>query len=235
MIRYALCLLIFALPVILAEGNCADFIKNLPYNKNNFNPATPEFSLYYASSGRNGRLDLGNKTNCELNPQMRFYIVAAIYPAHPSQSPGGFRQEETGVCVPEYCNKEVLSKDQNLLRQLSQANGWTITGGIALHDPNAVSERKPIYYTLINIFYGLVGLCIVSSIVQYINTTAENKFGQGKAKKNSSIWLFKSFDVLGNLKSLYKTAEESGQSDHLSAFNFLRVFAIIWIIAFNAM
>jgi len=235
MIRYALCILLFALPVIFAEDECANFIKNLPHNKNNFNPATPEFGLYYASSGKNGRLDLGSKTNCELNPKMRYYIVAAIFPAPSNQSPAGFRQEETGVCIPEYCNKEALSKDQNLLRQLSQANGWPITGGIVLHDPNAIPPRKPMYYTLINIFYGLVGLCIVSTIVNFITKTAENKFSQGKTKKNYSVWLFKSFDVLGNLKSLYKTAEENGQSDHLSSFNFLRVFAIIWVIAFHAM
>jgi len=225
-----LCLLSMMMPLILAEEECRGFIQQLASQRNNQNYP---YQQYFASSGIHGVLDLGDKTKCELNDKMKYFVLVLIIPAPPSDQTKGWRQQENGICVPQYCTKEILSNDQGLLKQLSSVNGWNAQS-LILHDPNGTSPREPLYYVLMNLFYFLVGLCIVSTIVQAITKTAENHFSKGTTKKNYSVWLFKSFDLIGNLKSLWKTAEESGQSDHIATFNLIRILAIIWIIAFHA-
>jgi len=224
-----ICLLSIIMPLTLAEGDCRGFIQQLASQRNNLNFP---YKQYFASSGIHGVFDLGNKTNCELDAQMKYFVLVYIIPGPPQQTKG-WHQQENGICVPQYCTKEILSNDQGLLKQMSSINSWNAPQ-LVLHDPNETPQREPLYYALINFFYVLVGLCVISTIVQAVTKTAENHFSKGTTKKNYSLWLFKSFDLFGNLKSLWMTAEESGQSDHIATFGFLRILAIIWIMAFHA-
>jgi len=223
--------LLAIIPLIGANEDCRGFIQQLASQRNNKNAP---YKQYFDSSGLKGCFDLGNKTNCELNDQTSYFLIVLIEPAPPNDHTKAWRQKENGICVPQYCTKEILSKDQGLLIQLSQINSWPLSGQIILHDPNDTSPRGELYYILINLFYVLVSLCIISTIVQALAKVAGNKFSNGTIKKDYSIWLFKSFDLVGNLKSLYRTAEESGQSDHIATFGFVRIFAILWVLSLHA-
>ena len=231
---------------ILAKDACVSFIYNLRNYK--YQPAkwTSEMKDYFAFSGKEGTNLHVQKKACELKPKRKFLLISELEQA-------GKKVHEIGICLPSYCHQGTLGSQYNELATLCMINGWAPRGTLVLSDLNSPkikggspspqakddslartkdgsSYRNKGYYVLIFIFYALIGLCLISTIVQI-----RHRVLKVDTNKIQVSWLWKSFDVVGNVKSLYTTAAESGQSDHLAIFGFLRFLAAIRIIGFHCL
>jgi len=230
-ISVILTLLLTLFSPILTKDACVDFIEQLVSNQKQ--PKTLEQKHYFEFSGIQGENDLGRKTDCEAaTPIRKYYIIGEIKPAAANANTKGYDEFETGICVPEYCTPQILSANKGNLLRLAHLNNWSPKGNLILHDPNAPPSRGMLYYTLTLSFCALVVTCIVSTIAQNIDKIQE-KFSKEAPTTKKSNWVYKSFDMVENLKGLYKTAKECGQSDHLSMFGFIRFCSIFWIISFH--
>jgi len=218
--------------IVSANNQCSDFINQLAQNKNKPDAQTKQQKEYFEFSGVHGRGDLGSKTKCEGESTRKYYIIGEISNAKPEAHTKGYSQLETGICVPNFCNKDSLGSDA--LHQLCLINNWKTQFDLVLYDPNTEPPRGWAYYMIVGIFYALVASCIVSTLSQNKDKIVKLMKKESSSKgKNPGNWLFRSFDLKTNLKSLYVTAKECGQSDHLSMFGFLRFVSIIWIIFFH--
>jgi len=229
---YLLPILSIVFSIVSASNQCLDFIDQLAKNRNNRDAQTQQQKEYFEFSGVHGRGDLGSKTKCEAASTRKYFIIGEIWNAKPEDHTKAYNQLETGICVPNFCNEDSLGPDA--LRQLCLINNWETQFNLVLHDPNAKPSRDLAYHVIVGIFYVLVATCIVSTLIQNKSKILKLiKRGSSSKGKNPGNWVFRSFDLKTNLKSLYVTAKECGQSDHLSMFGFLRFISIIWIIFFH--
>lgn len=223
---------LFLITPIVTENACSTFIHQLEDKKNNPLLQNAEERDYFQYSGVNGQNDLGSKSSCEASPSRRYFIIAQTKPLKPELHSNSWTETDTGICMPDYCNAEFLALNPKLLSQLCKINHWKPKGNLILHDPNADPPRSSAFYILIGIFCVLIFLCLFSTFIQNKIWNEFQDQNQDQARKVKK-WLWKSFDLVGNFKSLYATAKESGQSDDLAMFGFLRVISIIQVVGFH--
>jgi len=229
--RLILCLLLI-LPHLSTQNSCTDFIDKLTLNKGNPPLQSSQEKEYFAFSGIKGRNDLGSKSDCEDSKVRKYFVIAQILYVAPAVDTKGWNEYETGVCLPDYCHFEQLEGEPSVLLQLCQVNNWNPSEPVILHDPNADPPRGAAYYVFVTIFYILIALCIISTF----DVNKHKCFKRFRNKPVSSHrlqWLCKSFDAVTNVKGLYKTAKESGQSDHISTFGFLRICSMLWVVSYH--
>jgi len=219
---------LFIISPVLATSPCLDFIDRLERTKRAPKLQRAQEEDYFAYSGIKGKNDLGQKRKCEQDSARKYFVIGAIIPLT-SES---YTEDETGICVPEYCDKQSLELRSSLLR-LCKINNWEPSEALVLNDPNATPPREAGFYIIAGIFYGLLTLCAISTFSQNrAKILRLLKKDAGEARAN---WLFRAFDAVGNTKSLYKTAQEAGQSDQLATFGFLRTLSMFWIAAFHTL
>jgi len=227
--------LLFLLPYLSTQNACTDFVDRLTLNKGNPIAQSSQEKEYFAFSGIKGRNDLGSKSDCEDSKARKYFIIAQILYAAPAVNTKGWSEYETGVCLPDYCHFEQLEGEDSVLMQLCQVNDWNPSEPVILYDPNGTPPRGGAYYVFVTIFYMLLALCIVSTFE--MNKHKCFKRFRKEDKKSGFAhkvqWLCKSFDAVANTKTLYKTAKESGQSDHISTFGFLRICSMLWVVSYH--
>jgi len=157
-------------------------------------------------------------------------VIGEITPAIPGSDSKTFREFETGICVPDFCDKQSLESHSTLLK-LCRINNWNPTDGtLVLNDLNATPPRGAGFYVLVAFFYVLISICVFSTVLQNRAKILKMlKKDAGEVNPHRSQWFFKAFDVVANLKSFYKTAQESGQSDQLAIFGILRTCSMLWV------
>jgi len=210
---------------ILAQKECWEFIHKLERNKHNQYAQSLEEEDYFAFSGTRGVNDLGKMAECQSDPKRRYFVITEITHAPKELNSKSFREEEVGICLPKFCTAKDLGANPFQLLVLSRINNWRPKGALSLYDPNTEPPRGRAFYVIVGVFFALVALTLIATIIQNI---------KGSQDKSSFWhrydWLFKSFDARENLTSLCMTAKEAGQSEQISTFGFLRVFAIIQFI-----
>jgi len=226
---------LFIIAPTFAINECSNFIDKLEQNQNTPNLQSREEQGYFAYSGIKGMNHLGRRRKCEEDSARKYYVIGEITPAIPGSDSKAYVEVETGICVPNYCDQQSLESHSTLLR-LCRINNWNPTDGtLVLNDLDATPPRGAGFYVLVALFYILIATCIFSTLFQNRATIWKmlKKDEMKPARANNFSWFFKAFDAVANLKSFYKTAQESGQSDQLAIFGILRTCSMLWVATYH--
>ena len=225
----------------LCDVPCQSFIDGLQSKYPNFEPhtLTPQEKYYVDFSGRRGPRDLGQRKLCEDQPSMRYYVL--ILPIDDFANSNN--QNETGICVINECNKEILRSNDAMVKTLFRLNNWNVghKRTIVYDIYEGIPKRFAFYFSVI-LHIVLTLLVIISTVVIYIKSKRSSKVATGEAaaaevespppkpKSDPNHWLFEAFNARENFNALFKVP---GGESGLSAFSFLRVVASWWIVSFH--
>ena len=226
----------------LSDSPCQSFINDLQSKYPGFDrhTLTQQEKYYVDFSGRRGARDLGQRKLCEDQSSMRYYVL--VMPIDDLAVSGN--QNETGICVINECNKEILRSNDAMVKTLFKLNNWDVSHRrTVVYDIYESLPRGFGFYFSIVLHVVLALLVIISTVVIYVRSRkppkVESKAAEAaesaelpppEPKKKTNYWLFEAFNARANFNALLKV---QGGEDGLSAFSFLRVIVSWWIVTFH--
>ena len=207
------------------QKNCEEFVTGLFSKFPKFEDKMDEQENYFVMySGLKGGGDLGNRSLCEAQPTMAYYILVENFITIENIH----FQVESGVCVPRNCTPEILrNKTNELLETLFKLNLFNFdmnehNGTLFVIDDKPTKDEDHLF-DLVSTFH------IILIIIVIICTIVAAPIRLKYISEFQGFWFIDAFDLFSSLKGLVLTARDQKLNENLAVFGILRIVGFWWI------
>jgi hypothetical protein len=219
----------------MGKDTCHTFLSGLQAKYPAFSSLTEQESFYLQYSGIRGQRDIGDRTGCEQQPSMNYYVLLR------RQAIDYFdmrNQEETGICVIKECTKDMLRNNKALMMSFMRLNNFPTNDEemVELYDIHEPIPKSIVFYlcTLLHIAVVIFSICCTIIIYKRQKQRERERLeipdAAPELSEPQNHYLIEAFDLRANLKALSQTAQEQNQNENIAVFGFLKVFASWWIV-----